>query len=78
MKRKVLGAQEALAGGVRRVVIADGRADSPVTRRAQRRGHGVFVMKEVLSAEYRVLSKSSRREFGGCAMTTLVQSIDRN
>jgi acetylglutamate/LysW-gamma-L-alpha-aminoadipate kinase len=31
MKRKVLGAQEALAGGVRRVVIADGRADSPVT-----------------------------------------------
>ena len=31
MKRKVLGAQEALAGGVRRVVIADGRSDSPVT-----------------------------------------------
>ena len=31
MKRKVLGAQEALAGGVRRVVIADGRADSPIT-----------------------------------------------
>jgi acetylglutamate/LysW-gamma-L-alpha-aminoadipate kinase len=31
MKRKVLGAQEALEGGVRRVVIADGRADAPVT-----------------------------------------------
>lgn len=32
MKRKVLGAQEALESGVRRVVIADGRADSPVTQ----------------------------------------------
>lgn len=32
MKRKVLGAQEALTGGVRRVLIADGRADSPVTQ----------------------------------------------
>ncbi len=32
MKRKVLGAQEALASGVRRVVIADGRSDRPVTR----------------------------------------------
>lgn len=31
MKRKVLGAQEALEGGVRRVVIADGRTDAPVT-----------------------------------------------
>ncbi len=31
MKRKVLGAQEALHGGVRRVVIADGRTDNPVT-----------------------------------------------
>lgn len=31
MKRKVLGAQEALAGGVRRVVIADGRVESPIT-----------------------------------------------
>ncbi len=31
MKRKVLGAQEALAGGVHRVVIADGRSESPVT-----------------------------------------------
>ena len=32
MKRKVLGAQEALAGGVRRVVIADGRTENPVTQ----------------------------------------------
>ena len=32
MKRKVLGAQEALAGGVRRVIIADGRTDNPVTQ----------------------------------------------
>ncbi len=32
MKRKVLGAQEALTGGVQRVIIADGRVDSPVTQ----------------------------------------------
>jgi [amino group carrier protein]-L-2-aminoadipate/L-glutamate 6-kinase len=32
MKRKVLGAQEALTGGVRRVIIADGRTDNPVTQ----------------------------------------------
>lgn len=31
MKRKVLGAQEALSGGVRRVIIADGRAHQPVS-----------------------------------------------
>lgn len=31
MKRKVIGAQEALAGGVQRVTIADGRADAPLT-----------------------------------------------
>jgi acetylglutamate/LysW-gamma-L-alpha-aminoadipate kinase len=30
MKRKVIGAQEALAGGVRRVVIGDGRIANPV------------------------------------------------
>jgi [amino group carrier protein]-L-2-aminoadipate 6-kinase len=30
MKRKVIGAQEALDGGVRRVVIADGRVEMPV------------------------------------------------
>lgn len=32
MKRKVLGAQEALQSGVRRVVIGDGRSDAPVTQ----------------------------------------------
>ncbi|TVR23362.1 MAG: [LysW]-aminoadipate kinase [Anaerolineaceae bacterium] len=31
MKRKVLGAQEALAGGVRQVVVSDGRIHHPVT-----------------------------------------------
>ncbi|MBC7227994.1 MAG: [LysW]-aminoadipate kinase [Thermoflexales bacterium] len=30
MKRKLLGAQEALTGGVRRVVLADGRVHSPI------------------------------------------------
>lgn len=30
MKRKVIGAQEALDGGVRRVVIADGRVEMPI------------------------------------------------
>lgn len=32
MKKKVLGAQEALAGGVGRVCIADGRVESPIGR----------------------------------------------
>lgn len=32
MKRKVLGASEALLSGVRRVVIADGRSESPILR----------------------------------------------
>ena len=31
MKKKVLGAQEALHGGVNRVIIADGRAGSPIS-----------------------------------------------
>jgi acetylglutamate/LysW-gamma-L-alpha-aminoadipate kinase len=31
MKKKVLGAQEALAGGVKRVIIADGRVDTPIS-----------------------------------------------
>jgi acetylglutamate/LysW-gamma-L-alpha-aminoadipate kinase len=31
MKKKVLGAQEALKGGVRRVVISDGRIQHPIT-----------------------------------------------
>lgn len=32
MKRKVLGAQEALAGGVQRVIVGDGRVENPVQR----------------------------------------------
>jgi acetylglutamate/LysW-gamma-L-alpha-aminoadipate kinase len=31
MKKKVLGAEEALKGGVRRVIIADGRIDEPIS-----------------------------------------------
>ena len=31
MKKKVLGAEEALKGGVRRVIIADGRIDCPIS-----------------------------------------------
>jgi acetylglutamate/LysW-gamma-L-alpha-aminoadipate kinase len=32
MKRKLIGAREALQGGVTRVVLADGRTEQPVTR----------------------------------------------
>jgi acetylglutamate/LysW-gamma-L-alpha-aminoadipate kinase len=31
MKKKVLGAEEALKGGVKRVVIADGRIQNPIS-----------------------------------------------
>jgi acetylglutamate/LysW-gamma-L-alpha-aminoadipate kinase len=31
MKKKILGAQEALQGGVGRVIIADGRVGSPIS-----------------------------------------------
>lgn len=31
MKKKILGAQEALQGGVRQVIIADGRVDEPIS-----------------------------------------------
>ena len=31
MKKKVLGAEEALKGGVRRVIIADGRIQNPIS-----------------------------------------------
>ena len=30
MKKKVMGAQEALAGGLKRVIFADGRAETPI------------------------------------------------
>jgi acetylglutamate/LysW-gamma-L-alpha-aminoadipate kinase len=32
MKKKVMGAQEALAGGLKRVVFADGRVENPLQR----------------------------------------------
>lgn len=38
MKRKVLGAQEALEAGVRRVIIADGRVDAPLALALQGNG----------------------------------------
>ena len=38
MKRKILGAQEAVQGGVRRVVIGDGRVHAPVSSALN--GHG--------------------------------------
>lgn len=38
MKKKVLGAQEALSGGVRRVIIADGRGQSPISQALNGRG----------------------------------------
>jgi [amino group carrier protein]-L-2-aminoadipate 6-kinase len=42
MKKKVLGAQEALSAGVSRVVIADGRIDYPIT--AALAGAGTVIM----------------------------------
>lgn len=41
MKKKVLAAQEAIAGGVPRVVLADGRVESPIARALE--GHGTCV-----------------------------------
>lgn len=38
MKRKVLGAQEAIKGGVQRVIISDGRISDPVTKALQGAG----------------------------------------
>jgi acetylglutamate/LysW-gamma-L-alpha-aminoadipate kinase len=41
MKKKVLGAQEALQGGVTRVVIADGRTSAPIS--AALKGSGTHI-----------------------------------
>ena len=41
MKKKVLGAEEALKGGVSRVVIADGRIQNPITNALQ--GNGTVI-----------------------------------
>ena len=38
MKRKILGAQEALNGGVQRVIISDGRISNPVSQALQGQG----------------------------------------
>ncbi|MCX8063294.1 MAG: [LysW]-aminoadipate kinase [Anaerolineales bacterium] len=42
MKKKVLGAQEALQGGVQRVLIADGRVDFPIRRALKGEGTAIF------------------------------------
>ncbi len=42
MKKKVLGAQEALQGGVQRVLIADGRVESPIRRALQGEGTAIL------------------------------------
>jgi len=42
MKKKVLGAQEALQGGVGQVIIADGRVESPITEAL--RGKGTVII----------------------------------
>ena len=41
MKKKVLGAEEALQGGVGQVIIADGRIGNPITNALQ--GNGTFI-----------------------------------
>ena len=38
MKKKVLGAEEALLGGVKQVVIADGRVENPISRALEGKG----------------------------------------
>lgn len=42
MKKKVLGAQEALQGGVQRVLIADGRVETPIRRALQGEGTAIL------------------------------------
>ena len=41
MKKKVLGAEEALQGGVGKVIIADGRVEKPVS--AALEGNGTII-----------------------------------
>lgn len=41
MKKKILGAQEALDGGVGRVILADGRCEASITRALA--GHGTLI-----------------------------------
>jgi acetylglutamate/LysW-gamma-L-alpha-aminoadipate kinase len=46
MKKKVLGAQEALRGGVKKVMIADGRGESPISNAMQ--GNGTQIANQIL------------------------------
>ncbi len=41
MKKKVLGAKEAISAGVTRVIFADGRVESPIQRALE--GHGTVI-----------------------------------
>jgi acetylglutamate/LysW-gamma-L-alpha-aminoadipate kinase len=49
MGRKVMAAEEALAGGAARVVVADANADRPV--RAALEGAGTVIEPSALNAE---------------------------
>ncbi len=46
MKKKILGAEEALKGGVHRVIIADGRIQQPISNALS--GNGTVIQCEVL------------------------------
>jgi acetylglutamate/LysW-gamma-L-alpha-aminoadipate kinase len=41
MKKKILGSKEALQGGVKKVIIADGRINKPISNALA--GHGTFI-----------------------------------
>ena len=51
MKKKILGAQEALQGGVVRVIIADGRALNPITQALS--GEGTIIAERLSLSDYR-------------------------
>jgi acetylglutamate/LysW-gamma-L-alpha-aminoadipate kinase len=51
MKKKVMGAGEALAGGVARVIFADGRVDRPVQRALA--GEGTVIGKAIVQPAHR-------------------------
>jgi acetylglutamate/LysW-gamma-L-alpha-aminoadipate kinase len=50
MKKKVMGAGEALAGGVARVIFSDGRVDRPVQRALA--GEGTVIGKAIGQPAY--------------------------
>jgi acetylglutamate/LysW-gamma-L-alpha-aminoadipate kinase len=53
MKRKVLGAQEALEGGVQRVIISDGRTPQPVSGALNGAGTTFFSSSQSANASHR-------------------------